>query len=147
MKILDTENLEYFYEVEETRQKFALNKIKNYYYIDNFDLIRNLLERPGLDDNIFKLFIDKNNNIFVRFSLVKDFEIISYYISAFNVYKAMYTTAVYYRDKEATKQWRKIMKETYPKYVEDAQKFLEVELRINQDKLINEFNKENIELL
>jgi len=41
------------------------------------------------------------------------------------------------------------LKEAYPdtKYVEDAQKFLKEELRINQDKLINEFNKENIELL
>ena len=41
------------------------------------------------------------------------------------------------------------MKETYldTKYVEDAQKFLKQELRINQDKLINEFNQENIELL
>lgn len=149
MKILDTENLEYFYEVEKYRQDFALGKIKNYSFKNNLDTIRELLENPNLDNGIFTLFIDKQNNLFVKVSIVKNFTIYSYYINAFEVYLSQYTTAMYVKNKDLTKKWRKIMKETYldTKYVEDAQKFLKQELRINQDKLINEFNQENIELL
>lgn len=149
MKILDTENLEYFYEVEKYKQDFALRKINNYCFKNNLDTIRELFEKPGLDDGVFTFFIDKQNNIFIKVSMVKDFTVYSYYINAFSVYSGLYSTGVIVKDRELTKKWRKIMKEAYPdtKYVEDAQKFLKEELRINQDKLINEFNQENIELL
>ena len=156
MGILDTENLEYFYEVDSNRQEKVLKKISNYNFKENLDLIRELLERPGLDDGIFRPFIDENDNLFLRVSLMHNFEIVCYYINAFEVYKAMYTTAIYFKDKELTKKWRKIMKSTYTQsdkyfntseYVNDLQKFLKSELTKKQNKLIEEFNQENIDLL
>ena len=156
MEILDTENLEYFFEVDSNRQENALKKIKNYNFKENLDLIRVLLERPGLDDSIFRPFIDENDNLLIKLSTMKNFEIVCYYINAFEVYKAMYTTAIYFKDKELTKKWRKIMKSTYTQsvkyfntsdYVDDLQKFLKSELTKKQNKLIEEFNQENIDLL
>lgn len=156
MEILDTENLEYFFEVDSNRQENALKKIKNYNFKENLDLIRVLLERPCLDDIIFRPFIDENDNLLIKLSTMKNFEIVCYYINAFEVYKAMYATAIYFKDKELTKKWRKIMKSTYTQsvkyfntsdYVDDLQKFLKSELTKKQNKLIEEFNQENIDLL
>lgn len=154
--MLETENLEEFFEVDKTRQEKALKKIKNYNFKENLDLIRDLLEKPGLDDSIFRPFIDENDNLFLRVSIMKNFNIISYYVNAFEVYKGLYTTAVYLKDKELTKKWRIIMKSTYKnsdnsfntsEYVKDGQKFLKAELNKKQDKLIEEYNQENIDLL
>ena len=87
---------------------------------------------------------------------MKNYNIISYCINAFEVYKGLYTTAVYLKDKELTKKWRIIMKSAYTKsdnsfntseYVRDVQKFLKAELNKKQDKLIEEYNQENIDLL
>ncbi len=148
MEILQTENLEYFYEVDKKRQEEALKKISNYNFARNYNTIRKLLEKPDLDDAIFKLFIDKKNNLFISISLVQNFVIKKYYINAFSVYSGLYLTAVFVKDRELTKKWRKIMKETYPepKYVEDAKKILKQELNEKQNKLIEDFNQENIDL-
>lgn len=154
--MLETENLEEFFEVNSDRQEKALKKIKNYNFKENLDLIRDLLEKPGLDDSIFRSFIDENDNLFIRVSIMKNFNIISYYVNAFEVYKGLYTTAVYFKDKELTKKWRNIMKSTYKNsdnsfntsdYVKDGQKFLKTELNKKQNKLIEEYNQENTDLL
>ena len=154
--MLETENLEEFFEVDKTRQEKALKKIKNYNFKENLDLIRDLLEEPDLDDRIFRPFIDENDNLFLRVSIMKNFNIISFYISAFEVYKALYTTAVYLKDKELTKKWRIIMKNTFKNsdnrfntsdYEKDIQKYLKAELVRKQNKLIEEFNAENMDFL
>lgn len=154
--MLDTENLEEFFEVDNNRQEKALKKIKNYNFKENLDLIRDLLEKPGLDDSIFRPFIDKNDNIFIRVSIMKNFNIISYYINAFEVYKGLCTTAVCLKDKELTKKWRIIMKYTFKNsdnrfntsdYEKDIQKYLKAELVRKQNKLIEEFNAENMDFL
>ena len=144
MQKLNLSNLEYFYDVDNERQEIALNKIKNYCFKDNLNLIRELLNKPDLLDAVFRSYVDNKDNLYVRLSLYENSRFISYCIDAYNVYTGSFSADVLEKDKELSKTWRNIMKSCYDtkNYVEDAKKALQQERQDLIDYVNSDINNQ-----
>ena len=145
--------VKFFSECKEHQDILAKNNA--YPFHDNLMLIKNFLEDtdfPGgvdIDENDYKTYVVEES-LMIGIDLVNDdLDEYKYLFDAFNVYFCQEGSLVYTQDPTLTKAWRKTMKNYYHNttYLKNVQKLLQQEFKEKQDKLIEEFNQDNIDLL
>ena len=96
------------------KHRKLLKFIKGYNFIDNKELIKQVLDDCKIFDDEIKTFVDNKGNIYLQIDIFDGFRdiIFHYLFSAFNVYEAKGRNKnfVYSKNEELTQKWRKIMK-------------------------------------
>ena len=99
------------------KHRKLLKFIKGYNFIDNKELIKQVLNDCKIFDDEIKTFVDNKGNIYLQIDIFDGFRdiIFHYLFSAFNVYEAKGRNKnfVYSKNEELTQKWRKIMKNAY----------------------------------
>lgn len=99
------------------KHRKLLKFIKGYNFIDNKELIKQVLDDCKIFDDEIKTFVDNKGNIYLQIDIFDGFRdiIFHYLFSAFNVYEAKGRNKnfVYSKNEELTQKWRKIMKNAY----------------------------------
>lgn len=128
------------------QDKIVLNKIKDYRFDTNFEIIQELFS----GDKICKkdlIPVTDGKDLYLLLSLfdMNDDEY-RYLFNAYNVY--IYNSLCYNRIENLTRKWRKIMKNTYPAswYVEDVKDLLQNEKAQRIEAIVNEIDEQINEL-
>lgn len=126
--------------------KVVLNKIKDYRFDKNFEIIQELFNGDKICQKDL-IPVTDGKDLYLLLSLFNDdYDEYRYLFNAYNVY--IYDTYYYAQDESLTRKWRKIMKNAYPAslYVKDVKNLLQEEKEKRIEAVVSEIDAQINEL-
>lgn len=149
METIYTSDLEPLKEIEKVRQTKALEKIKDYKFYENIDLLRKLTNNPTLFKSETTLYVDKTDTIYVQFLSKINHEFFNHYVSPYNVMLAkvngvFISSREANRDEDLTAALRQLMNDNYSDttYIKDAEAVLEEERNARKQEIDADVNSQ-----